>query len=842
MLFLRTILLVSCGLFVFSACSPNETEKAADKDADKKSEEKIKSIAEVTENSERIDGLFTLYRDNKDGSVYMSVMPDQVDREYIYLVQSTNGVVESGYFRGAYMSNNVFSLKRHFKRLEFIGENTSFYFDPESALSRAADANISPAVLAVQEIVAEDDKTGEILVKLDDVLLKEKLQQIKPTPNPDAKPKDGFVLGTLSDSRNKIAAIKNYPKNTDIVVEYVYENPAPVVHGAEEVTDSRAVSVKIQHTFLAMPDNDFKPRRDDYRVGYFTSRVTDLTTRSNTPYRDLITRWHLVKKNPDAELSDPVEPITWWIENTTPMEYRDLIRDAALAWNSAFEHAGFSNAMAVKIQPDDAEWDAGDMRYNVLRWTSSPTPPFGGYGPSFANPRTGQILAADIMLEYSFFTNRLRVQQVLQDIGAKPAPAVSSHAMYCSLGHGLQMSQLFGQQALQASSGSTELQQQLIHDSMYYLILHEIGHTLGLNHNMKATQLLDRPFDADAVAATGLSGSVMDYPALNVAPPGEEQTLFYSTSPGPYDDWAIEYGYSPGLDDEEDEAERLAKILSRSTERELAFGNDADDMRSPGKAIDPRVNIYDMSSDAIAYAARRLQQTDELMESLPQRHTDSWHALHDGYLVMLSQIARSGGVLSRYIGGVYVNRTPPGQETDTAPYTPVSFADQKRAMSVLEAQIFAPDALAGSGKLISRLQQQRRDFDFWEKTEDPKPHEWQLAVQKGVLDHLMHPTVLKRVTDSSLYGNQYPLSLMMNDLSNAIFAADARTDVNAVRQNLQLEYINRLAAMIKGDKKASFDYPSQSIALYQVNQIRRQLAGKTEGNIATQAHTAHVLH
>ncbi|NNF67915.1 MAG: DUF5117 domain-containing protein, partial [Gammaproteobacteria bacterium] len=423
----------------------------------------------VTENSERIDGLFTLYRDNKDGSVYMSVMPDQVDREYIYLVQSTNGVVESGYFRGAYMSNNVFSLKRHFKRLEFIGENTSFYFDPESALSRAADANISPAVLAVQEIIAEDEKTGEILVKLDDVLLKEKLQQIKPTPNPDAKPKDGFVLGTLSDSRNKIAAIKNYPKNTDIVVEYVYENPAPVVHGAEEVTDSRAVSVKIQHTFLAMPDNDFKPRRDDYRVGYFTSRVTDLTTRSNTPYRDLITRWHLVKKNPDAELSDPVEPITWWIENTTPMEYRDLIRDAALAWNSAFEHAGFSNAVAVKVQPDDAEWDAGDMRYNVLRWTSSPTPPFGGYGPSFANPRTGQILAADIMLEYSFFTNRLRVQQVLQDIGAKPAPAVSSHAMYCSLGHGLQMSQLFGQQALQASSGSTELQQQLIHDSMYYL-------------------------------------------------------------------------------------------------------------------------------------------------------------------------------------------------------------------------------------------------------------------------------------------------------------------------------------------------------------------------------------
>ncbi len=121
----------------------------------------------------------------------------------------------------------------------------------------------------------------------------------------------------------------------------------------------------------------------------------------------MINRWHLVKKDPSAAISEPVEPIVFWIENTTPVEIRETVRDATLAWNEAFEAAGFRNAVVVKVQPDDAKWDAGDIRYNVLRWTSSPQPPFGGYGPSFTNPRTGQILGADIMLEYVYLTNRL---------------------------------------------------------------------------------------------------------------------------------------------------------------------------------------------------------------------------------------------------------------------------------------------------------------------------------------------------------------------------------------------------------------------------------------------------
>ena len=153
-----------------------------------------------------------------------------------------------------------------------------------------------------------------------------------------------------------------------------------------------------------MPDNDFEPRFDDPRVGYFSTEVDDQTSTSSTPYRDLIHRWDLKKKNPEAAISEPVTPITWWMENSTPLEWRETIKAAVLQWNIAFEKAGFKNAIVVKQQPDDADWDAGDIRYNVLRWTSSPQPPFGGYGPSFVNPRTGQILGADIMLEFVHFT------------------------------------------------------------------------------------------------------------------------------------------------------------------------------------------------------------------------------------------------------------------------------------------------------------------------------------------------------------------------------------------------------------------------------------------------------
>jgi hypothetical protein len=802
------------------------------------------SFADIVAKSDHYDGYFDVYRDKESGELYLSIEPGQVDKEFVYFVTTTNGAVEAGHARGIFRENAVVSVRRHFKRIEFVKENTSFYFDADSPLARAADANISHAVLAVQDIVAEDEDSGRILIKADEIFMSENLHPIKPVPDPQQDPNTVFSLGSLSEGKNKVYDVRNYPDNTDVFVEYVFENPAPVVPAQADVTDSRFVSIRLQHSFIKMPEGDYTPRFDDPRVGYFLDRVTDLTSQSHTPYRDLITRWKLVKKDPTAAVSDPVEPIVWWIENTTPVELRDTIRDAALAWNQSFEKAGFSNAVQVKVQPDDADWDAGDIRYNVLRWTSSPQPPFGGYGPSFTNPRTGQIIGADVMLEYSFIarhTRALKLMEAIQNGGLPPAQNIEG--VYCSLGHGLHVNTLFARQALAATGPDPELEKQIVHDALHYLILHEIGHTLGLNHNMRATQLLSREeaFDLTAVEARGLAGSVMDYPSVNFAPPGRDQTWFYSVRPGPYDDWAIEFGYSPDLDDE---TARNA-LLSRSTEPDLAFGNDADDMRAPGKAIDPRVNIYDMSNDAIGYAIDRFALVDHVLADMRNRfgtEGESFQELHDGYLGAASAFQWAANVTSRYIGGVMVNRAMVGQPGATTPFVAVGLDEQERAMNVLRDHVFAPDAFRANEDLYSHLRQQRRDFDFYTTTEDPKLHDVMLAVQGGVLEHLMHPVVQKRITDSRLYGNEYDLAAVMNDLTIAIFGADLRSSVNTFRQNLQLDYVNRLLAMVSGETKAGYDNVAQSTALFNLHRIESMLEGNSGPNEETRAHRENVLY
>jgi hypothetical protein len=805
-------------------------------------EEKQKTMAELTENTVRKDGLFTLFQDNKTGKVYMLIKPEQIGKEFIYFAHATNGAVQAGYFRGAYLDNGVISIRRYFNKIEFVRENTAYYFDPDNALSKAADANISEGVLAVEKIAAEDESNGAVLINVDKVFLSEALLQVKPAADPDADAKTTFTLGELSDSKSKFLGLRSYPQNTDLEVEYVYSDKAPVVDGEDAISDSRNVAIRVMHSLIEMPENGYLPRRDDPRVGYFRTEATELTSFSATPFHDFITRWNLVKKDPDAELSEPLTPITWWIENTTPVEFRELIRSAALAWNPAFESAGFKNALVVKIQPDDADWEAGDIRYNVLRWTASPNPPFGGYGPSFVNPRTGQILGADVMLEYSFLGRYLHARQLLANEPALPLlPQSPESGRFCALAQSLQISNMFGMVAAEVSGYSDVMDEQLVHDTIYYLILHELGHTLGLNHNMKATQLLTKAqaFDPKAVAELGLAGSVMDYPAVNFAPRGQTQTQFYATRPGPYDEWVIQYGYSDGLADAAGETMRLESILARSTEPALAFGNDADDMRSPGKGIDPRVNIYDMSSDAVAYAADRidlLQSTiNDMVKHYPEAG-DSYQETYDAFLVMMKEWGRSAAVISRYIGGVEIDRGMAGQQGAVAPYTPVALVEQQQAMAILKGKVFSPNAFSAPEDLYRHLAQQRRGFNFYSTTEDPKVHDAVLALQKSVLDHILHPVVMKRLTDSRLYGNGYDVSMFITELTEAIFMADVRGNVNTFRQNLQMDYVNRLSAMVRGEQKATYDTPSQNMAVYALNEIRDMQDRRRNVNVETEAH------
>jgi hypothetical protein len=834
-------------LFLFSQHSEAQNKKNKSKKEETvevtapSKKDKEKTIAELVKSSKKIEGLFPIYQDTITGSLQMIISDNQINKEYIYFSQIANGVMDAGRAnRGSYMDSKVFKIEKYFDKIEFVTQNTSFYFDPESPLSKSKEANISNGNMASITIAAYDKSNGTYLIKADDLFLSETLAQIKRPSFPGESP-TSFKLGTLNKEKTKINSIKNYDENTNLEVEYVYSSPSILNGGSAAVTDGRNVSIKIFHSLMAMPENDFEVRFDDPRVGYFTTLVNDQTSTNSITYRDLIHRWNLIKKDPNAAISEPVEPITWWIENSTPLEWRETITNAVLQWNVAFEKAGFKNAMEVKVQPDDADWDAGDLKYNVLRWTSSPQPPFGGYGPSFVNPRTGQILGADIMLEFVHFTNRVLYDKVF-DLASLQAPfEVNSFNepdyTYCSLGHQIHQDVMFAGTVVSAYENSDLEMERIKKESMMALIMHEVGHTLGLNHNMKASQLFspEQLEDADFIQGKCLTASVMDYAALNITRDRTKQGQYDDVAVGPYDVWAIELGYTPFQSENDRQA-----LLNESTKPEHIFGNDADDMRSPGKAIDPRVNTSDQSNDQIRWAIDRIELSNDLMKDVKTKFVksdESYEELRRVYYLLSGQKATSANIISRFIGGVYVDRAMAGQNGGTQPYTPVSLKDQKRAIAALSNYVFAPNAFDAPNDLYNYLAMQRRGFNF-RLPEDPKIHNQILTYQKNVLNHILHYNTLQRISDSELYGNEYSLSTFMSDLNNVIFKADISGNINSFRQNLQIEYTNMLVSMLTGKGNTNYTNNAKSMALYNLKNIRTMATAS--GDISSIAHKQHL--
>jgi hypothetical protein len=830
--------------------APKDTGKSASKKT---------TVSEKTKGTTKHEGLFTLYQDTATGSVQVYIKKDQLDKEFIYQSFSINGPTALFLNQNMIRSTAVFKMVRAFDKIEFHLVNTDFYYDKSNAISKTANVDKAEAVFYTDKFAVEDSLG--YLVSGDGLFISEKLDPVKPPSMPSFfGPSLSFGLGQLNSSKSKYNTIRSFPNNTDVVVDMAYDNPSALV-GAADITDPRYVRVRMQHSFLEMPKNDFKPRKDDQRVGYFMDQVTNQTSLSPVPYKDMIHRWNLVKKDPTAALSEPVEPIVWWVENTTPVEYRQTIIDAGMKWNEAFEKAGFKNAVQMKIMPDTATWDPADIRYNVIRWVASAAPGYGAIGPSFTNPRTGQILGADITVEWfsgsatpifdELYNGSTTAKQNLEGF-EKPSRLDAqnvmpwkthnhSHFNNCTIAQELKAQFITGLTALEANDANETELKEMHKQFLTYLIMHEMGHTMGLMHNMKASQMLS-PAEVNNKEITrkiGTMASVMDYPSINIALDKTKQGDYYTTKSGPYDGWAIEYGYRQ-FENSYDEEMGLDKILARSNEPYLIFGNDGDDMRSPGKGIDPRVNVNDFTNDMMTYAEDRYKLVNNLMGKLIAKYAkpnQSYAELRARYGTVNRQRIDMTSAISCYIGGVYIDRSQPEQKSVNKPMTPTPVAIQKKAMELLTKYVFAPNAYDADTQVFPYLQRQRRGYDQG-AGEDFKVTSLPASIQYNALIHILNPNTLQRITNTRLYGNTYSVADVMNDLQKGIFDADINGNVNLYRQYLQTTFVELLSTITQGKMG---DDLARAAARFSLKKIKVKLATAVSTNEETKAHRSNLV-
>ncbi|UBF26109.1 DUF5117 domain-containing protein [Kovacikia minuta CCNUW1] len=363
-------------------------------------EEQPKPFDQLVKGSERMDGLFTLYRDRSAGKLYLEIKPDQINVNYLCNITLESGIGQSGIYSGLPMADFLFNFRRVDNKIQFVVPNVYFRTRPGDPLQRSLQRSFSNSVLQAVAIKSYNPQRKSYLIDVGSLFLND---------FPGLTPMLSQILGSpysLDTNRSYFEQVKSFPLNVEMESVYGFSggNEESLPAFLDVLPDSRSFDLKIRYSLSQLPtSNGYRPRLADDRVGYFITAYQDFSDDSpRTPFVRYINRWHLEKQNPAAPLSPPKKPIVFWIENTVPLEYRDAVRDGVLMWNQAFEQAGFQNAIQVKQMPDNAAWDPADSRYNTIRWISSFDSGFLGMAPPRVNPLTGEILDADVLIACQF--------------------------------------------------------------------------------------------------------------------------------------------------------------------------------------------------------------------------------------------------------------------------------------------------------------------------------------------------------------------------------------------------------------------------------------------------------
>ena len=747
--------------------------------------------ADVTKDAQRLPGLFTLYR--KDEKVWLAIKPDQFDKPFFFTCNIQRGIGERG-LDGSKMGECwIVVFHKVGNQVQLIAKNTDYVARAKTPQAHFVAENFSDSLLSSTAVLTGAHPADKAVVIEANALL------FVDIPYHLTYLERAYHLPFSLDSKNSsFARVNNTPDLTGLGVRAHYSlSKIPASAGLmgqtlpTTVPDPRSVFFGYYYSFTKLPEQPMKPRLADDRVGHFVTTVEDRTEDlSPDPKTHYVNRWRLEKKDPNAPLSEPRQPIVYWIDKNVPEKYRASVRAGILEWNKAFEPIGFRDAIVVKQQSESDDFDTMDTKHASVRWYTA-VDAGSAVGPSHKDPRTGEILDADIRMAdvFGLHARRIRAEDVRQP--------VAHNALTCNYAAEMADEAEFAMDCLEAqgmrmdSPAAEALAQAYVKE----VVTHEVGHTLGLRHNFRASMAytLKQLQDPNFTRAHGMSASVMDYIPFNLALQGEPQGEYLPSTLGPYDYLAIKYAYKPM--DPLSESSELARIAAQTTTNpQLAYSTDED-----AAGMDPDVNRFDLGADPIEFYKKRIRLTRELwdrMQNLNLESGEGYQRLTRSFNAGMGQLRVLTPLVAKYVGGVRQRRDHAGTGHPTL--EPIPAAQQRAALRLITETLFKPASFRVKPELVARLAWNR-----FERRSNPDVSltTQVLSIQRTALDAVMSDSAAQRLLDGPDKVAQpdrlLKLSELYDTLQSAIWSELKNGgDIPLLRRNLQREHLKRMTALI----------------------------------------------
>jgi hypothetical protein len=705
----------------------------------------------ITKEAKTSPGVFTVHR--IDDKVYFEIPQDGFDR--LILWQAEVAKAPSGVsWGGKSLGNRVVRFDRRGNKVLLWQVSFEKRADG-AAIKNAVDAANMDSIIYSFNVEAEGKDRSAVInatpLFMNDVA--------------DFSVKRGFGAGaSIDENRSFLEDIKAFPTNIEVRATLTFGGGAaggggfkkgqPAAQKGEGGT-GRSITAEIHHSLVALPKQPMTGRYFDPRVGYFTRSFEDYAaSKTWMVKRQYIARFRLDKQDPSAEVSEPVKPIVFYISREVPEKWRPYLRKGVEDWKPAFEKAGFKNAIIAKDAPTKAEdptWDPEDARWSVIRWVADPTQ--NAMGPHVDDPRSGEVISAHII----FWHDIVKLTQLW-------------YFVQCS--------------ASDARAHKLPLPDDLTGELLRYVAAHEVGHTLGLRHNHRASsaysvsQLRDPKF----TATHGSVASIMAYGRFNYVAQPEDNVKSRVPQVGPYDYFAIDWGYRPiaGTKNAEQERTTLDKWASRQLEEPwLRFGGED----GPAQ-VDPTVkteNIGDNSLEATALGLRNLDRVLEHLVSATTTTGEDFSLLQDAYKAILTHRRNWFNAVALNVGGVVENRTLGGRGTES--FSRLSKGQQKEAIKFLVDNAFTTPTRLLNPTIVNR-------FKYLGVADDV------MAQQKALVEGLLSQRRIRLLMDGELLSpdTAYTAIEMVSDLQGGLFSElEAKTPkVDVCRRAVQRAYIEAL--------------------------------------------------